>query len=59
MISSNPPRALLFDVFGTVVDRRTSIACEVTAALAARLDSLAFADRCRSLDLWFLDRAGM
>ena len=46
------PRALLFDVFGTVVDWRSSIAREVQAALAshsASVDSEAFADRWRAL----------
>ncbi len=46
------PRALLFDVFGTVVDWRSSIAREVQAALAGHsvsVDSEAFADRWRAL----------
>lgn len=45
-------RALLFDVFGTVVDWRSSIAREVQAALAshsASVDSEVFADRWRAL----------
>ncbi|MGB1714665.1 MAG: haloacid dehalogenase type II [Arenicellales bacterium] len=56
MTDPNPepvaPRALLFDVFGTVVDWRSSIAREVQAALAghpAPVDSEAFADRWRAL----------
>lgn len=56
MTDPNPepvaPRALLFDVFGTVVDWRSSIAREVQAALADRpvsVDSEAFADRWRAL----------
>ncbi|MCZ4078254.1 haloacid dehalogenase type II [Rhodococcus sp. H36-A4] len=49
MTATDPPRALLFDVFGTVVDWRTSVAREVAAATAAQVDSLAFADRWRSL----------
>ena len=46
------PRALLFDVFGTVVDWRSSIAREVHAAFAGHsvsVDSEAFADRWRAL----------
>ena len=46
------PRALLFDVFGTVVDWRSSIAREVQAALAIHsvsVDNEAFADRWRAL----------
>ncbi len=46
------PRALLFDVFGTVVDWRSSVATEVQAALASHsvsVDSEAFADRWRAL----------
>ena len=46
------PRALLFDVFGTVVDWRSSIAREVQATLAGHpvsVDSEAFADRWRAL----------
>ena len=46
------PRALLFDVFGTDVDWRSSIAREVQAALAdhpVSVDSEAFADRWRAL----------
>ena len=46
------PRALLFDVFGTVVDWRSSIAREVQAALVSHsvsVDSEAFADRWRAL----------
>ena len=49
---SGLPRALLFDVFGTVVDWRSSIAREVQAALASHsvsVDSEAFADRWRAL----------
>ena len=56
MPDTNPepvaPRALLFDVFGTVVDWRSSIAREVQAALAGHsvsVDSEAFADRWRAL----------
>ncbi len=46
------PRALLFDVFGTVVDWRSSVAREVQAVLAGHsvpVDSEAFADRWRAL----------
>lgn len=43
------PKALLFDVFGTVVDWRTSIAAHCAAALPSHPDSYAFADRWRSL----------
>ena len=43
------PKALLFDVFGTVVDWRTSIAAHCAAALPSHTDSYAFADRWRSL----------
>ena len=45
-------RAVLFDVFGTVVDWRSSIAREVQAAFADHntfVDSIAFADRWRAL----------
>lgn len=44
------PRALIFDVFGTLVDWRTSVAREAERALGplgARLDWLAFADAWR------------
>ncbi len=46
------PRALLFDVFGTCVDWRTSIAREVAAAaagLGAEVDATAFADAWRAM----------
>jgi 2-haloacid dehalogenase len=43
------PRALLFDVFGTVVDWRTSVAAAVSSALPELKDPYAFADRWRSL----------
>lgn len=42
-------RALLFDVFGTVVDWRTSIAREVREQCGSDVDSFSFADRWRSL----------
>jgi 2-haloacid dehalogenase len=45
------PAALIFDVFGTLVDWRTSIASHVAAAFAARgrdIDALAFADAWRA-----------
>jgi len=42
-------RALLFDVFGTVVDWRTSIAREVSEICGPGVDSYRFADRWRSL----------
>ena len=45
-------RAILFDVFGTVVDWRSSIVREVQAAFADHntfVDSIAFADRWRAL----------
>ena len=41
--------ALLFDVFGTVVDWRTSVAEQCAAVLPGSVDSFAFADRWRSL----------
>ena len=48
-----PPRALAFDVFGTVVDWRTSIAREAAAFFAADgvdgIDPFAFADAWRRL----------
>ena len=47
-----PLRAVLFDVFGTVVDWRASVAREVQAALAdhkVSVDSNTFADRWRAL----------
>ncbi|MDP6948908.1 MAG: haloacid dehalogenase type II [Arenicellales bacterium] len=50
--SSASLRAVLFDVFGTVVDWRSSIAREVQAALthhSVSVDSIAFADRWRAL----------
>lgn len=46
-----PIKALLFDVFGTLVDWRTSVAREVQAMTARRgiaVDSLAFADAWRA-----------
>lgn len=42
-------KALLFDVFGTVVDWRTSVAREVESLCGPDIDSHAFADRWRSL----------
>ncbi|MDZ7932360.1 MAG: haloacid dehalogenase type II [Rhodococcus sp. (in: high G+C Gram-positive bacteria)] len=42
-------KALLFDVFGTVVDWRTSVAREVESVCGPDVDSHAFADRWRSL----------
>src|SRR5215468_9706328 len=47
---SDPIKALFFDVFGTLVDWRTSIAREAEALLkplGARIDWLAFADAWR------------
>jgi 2-haloacid dehalogenase len=47
---STPPRALLFDVFGTLVDWRTSIAREaemILKPLGVSVDWLAFADAWR------------
>lgn len=41
--------ALLFDVFGTVVDWRTSVAEQCAERLPASVDSFMFADRWRSL----------
>jgi len=44
------PKAFIFDVFGTVVDWRSSVAREVNAAFSAKnitIDSLAFADTWR------------
>jgi 2-haloacid dehalogenase len=41
------PRALIFDVFGTLVDWRSGIAREVRAALGAGLDGEALADAWR------------
>lgn len=43
------PKALLFDVFGTVVDWRTSVAAAVSSALPELQDPYSFADRWRSL----------
>lgn len=43
------PRALLFDVFGTVVDWRTSVARHVADTLGESVDAYAFADRWRGL----------
>ena len=42
-----PVSALVFDVFGTLVDWRSSIAREVRAALGDRVDAEAFADAWR------------
>ncbi|MDJ0395862.1 haloacid dehalogenase type II [Rhodococcus sp. G-MC3] len=42
-------KALLFDVFGTVVDWRSSVAAECAAVLPSTVDSHAFADSWRSL----------
>lgn len=42
------PEALLFDVFGTVVDWRTSVAREASAIFGAGLDAPAFADAWRA-----------
>ncbi|MDV6263241.1 haloacid dehalogenase type II [Rhodococcoides yunnanense] len=42
-------KALLFDVFGTVVDWRTSIAREVRNQCGPDVDSFSFADRWRSM----------
>lgn len=42
------PQALLFDVFGTVVDWRSSVAREAAAILPAGLDAGAFADAWRT-----------
>jgi 2-haloacid dehalogenase len=42
-----PPRALAFDVFGTVVDWRSSVARAAAAVLAADVDALAFTDAWR------------
>lgn len=42
-------KALLFDVFGTVVDWRTSVAEQCAAILPDWIDSFEFADRWRSL----------
>ncbi|MGV8872166.1 MAG: haloacid dehalogenase type II [Rhodococcus sp. (in: high G+C Gram-positive bacteria)] len=42
-------KALLFDVFGTVVDWRSSIARDVRSQCGPDVDSYAFADRWRSL----------
>ena len=46
---SGASKALLFDVFGTVVDWRTSVAAQCAVALPPHVDSYAFADRWRSL----------
>lgn len=42
------PEALLFDVFGTVVDWRTGVAREAAAVFGAGLDAAAFADAWRA-----------
>jgi len=42
-------KVLLFDVFGTVVDWRTSVAAQCAHAVPDGVDSYAFADRWRSL----------
>nr|WP_296772701.1 haloacid dehalogenase type II [Rhodococcus sp. (in: high G+C Gram-positive bacteria)] len=43
------PRAILFDVFGTVVDWRSSIAAECSPLLPPAVDAYAFADSWRNL----------
>lgn len=51
-VSETAVKALVFDVFGTVVDWRTSVAREVAAVAAAKgwqIDPVAFADRWRAL----------
>lgn len=45
----NDVRALIFDVFGSLVDWRTGIALEARAALGEALDGEAFADAWRAL----------
>lgn len=50
--TGRPVRAVLFDIFGTVVDWRSGVAREVAAFAAAQgaaLDAHAFADRWRAL----------
>lgn len=42
-------KALLFDVFGTVVDWRSSVAAQCAAVLPPHVDAFVFADRWRSL----------
>jgi 2-haloacid dehalogenase len=42
-----PPRALVFDVFGTLVDWRRGVARDVAAAFGSRLNAEAFADAWR------------
>jgi 2-haloacid dehalogenase len=44
----NPVRALIFDVFGTLVDWRTGITREARAALGPAIDGEAFADAWRA-----------
>lgn len=39
MVATNPPRALLFDVFGTVVDWRSSVTRALIAYSAAALSA--------------------
>ena len=49
-VTASPPKALVFDVFGTLVDWRTSIAREAERLLGARgrqVDGAAFADAWR------------
>ena len=52
MSNLTPPKALAFDVFGTIVDWRTSIAREASSVLApigrSDIDPLAFADEWRA-----------
>jgi 2-haloacid dehalogenase len=51
MTGAPPVEALIFDVFGTVVDWRTGVSAEVAAAAAARglvVDAPAFADAWRA-----------
>ncbi len=57
----NPPRGLLFDVFGTVVDWRTGIMREVRRAAkkrGVRVDAGAFADAWRAEYRPAMDRVG-
>jgi 2-haloacid dehalogenase len=42
-----PPRALIFDVFGTLVDWRSGVARDVRAVFGGRVDAQAFADAWR------------
>ena len=56
MTAAAPVRALVFDVFGTVVDWRSGVAREVRRLLGGRVDALEFADDWRGRYAPSMDR---